>query len=228
MSTTKKTLAIIGGLIIVVAVTVFSTVTVQVWQKQKATEQVPPVAEAPPAPPPAPPAPVLAQVTAVNPHYIVTSKPVKKCQPVQHTEYTQPQQKVPVAGGLLGGVAGGLAGSAVHGKNRDLAIGAGAVVGAVTGAAVQNSMNQPQAQTVESLHCETHNVATKTRKGYEVTYLYNGQSSTVLMDKAPAVGDMIPPPGQPAATTTSSTSTSAPTTSTTTSTTNAAPTSSQP
>ncbi len=195
----KKTLAIVGGLIAVVAVTVFGTLTVQVWQKQRALEQAPAVtAEATPPAPAQPPTPTLAQVTAVKPHYIVTTKAVRECHPVQHTEYTQPEQKVPVAGTVIGGAAGGLAGSAVHGHNRDLAIGAGAVLGAVTGAAVQNNMNQPQPQTVESMHCQTHNVASKTRKGYEVTYLYNSQSSTMLMDTAPTVGSMITPPGQPA------------------------------
>lgn len=193
---TKKALAIIGGIIIVVAVSVFATLTVQVWHKQNAAIETAAVEPVVPPAPPAPPAPVMAQVTAVQPHYVTSTKPVKQCKPVQHVSYPPQQQKPPIAGAVIGGVAGGLAGSAVHGNYRDAAIATGAVVGAATGATVQNNMNKPQPQVTESMHCTTHNVTSKTQKGYEVTYVSNNQSTTMLMDTAPAVGSMIPLPGQ--------------------------------
>jgi uncharacterized protein YcfJ len=107
--------------------------------------------------------------------------------------YVKPQPNVPGAGAVLGGVAGGLAGSAIHGKNHTAAVIAGAALGVVGGNAVQHNMNQPVPRYVYSKQCDTHYVSTRVKKGYEVTYLYNGQQGTLLMENKP-LGDTMPAP----------------------------------
>src|SRR5262249_36846534 len=147
-----------------------------------------------PAPPPPPP---MAQVINVNPHYVTTSKPQKHCYQRPQTIYPQQDNSPPLAGAVIGGVTGGLAGSAVNGKSHNAAIVAGAALGALTGGAVQKNMNKPQPQTIYVTQCTTKTVSSKVQKGYEVTYLFNGQQGMILMDNPP-VSNMIPPPYMPA------------------------------
>lgn len=150
----------------------------------------------PPAPiitPPVPPAPQLAQIINVKPHYESVKKPVHECYQTKQVYYVKPQPNAPGAGAVLGGIAGGLAGTAVHGKNHTAAVIAGAALGAVGGNAVQHNMNQPVPRYVYSKQCDTHYVSTRVKKGYEVTYLYNGQQGTLLMENKP-LGDTMPAP----------------------------------
>lgn len=206
MTHTKKIVSIILGALGLVVLSSFATIGILSLrdQKQPAVDTPPPPPPAPvavvePPAPPVPPAPQMAQVVSVNPHYVTVSKPHKQCYQKPETIYTQaqPQNTPPVGGALVGGVAGGLAGSAVKGKHHTAAIVAGAALGALTGGAVQNNMNQPQPQpqTVYTTKCNTKYVDTKVKKGYEVVYFYNGVQGMVLMDNPP-VSNMIPPPYQ--------------------------------
>src|SRR5262245_52710890 len=114
MKTYTKILTITGGAILVVAVSVAATLSIQTLSHRN---------DPPPAPPaPAAPPPVqVAQVIAVVPHYVSQSKPVKHCYPTQQVVYDQSSPTgIPGAGAVIGGVAGGLAGSAVHGNGRDV------------------------------------------------------------------------------------------------------------
>lgn len=138
-------------------------------------------------------APQLAQILNVKPHYEVVKKPVHECYQTKQVYYVRPQTNAPGAGAVLGGVAGGLAGTAVHGKNHNAAVIAGAALGALGGNAVQNNMNQPQPRYVYSKQCDTHYVSTKVKKGYEVTYLYKNQQGILLMENKP-MGDTMPAP----------------------------------
>lgn len=191
--TTGKVLGLIGGAVAIAGVSVGSVLLVQnLSHKNETVAQVAPEAPSVPSVP-------VAQVVAVAPHYVTSSKPVKNCYPTQQVVYTHPQQQpstLPNAGAVIGGVAGGLAGSAVHGNGRDVALAAGAAIGALSGNAIQKSMNapaQPQAQVVNSTHCSTHTVTNKVQKGYEVTYLYNGQQGMVIMD-VPPTSNVLPLP----------------------------------
>lgn len=191
MSTRAITiLAIIFGAIALISVTVLATLGIAHTEKP-----APVVAEnttPPPAPVVEPPAPTdMAQIIAIDPHMISVSTPYKKCERVPHTFYQQQPEAVPLAGAAIGGVAGGLAGSLVHGNGREVAIGAGAAIGALTGKNVQNNLNQPVPVTNYTLHCSTHYTSKKEQKGYEVTYIYNSQQSKILM-KSPPVGSSVP------------------------------------
>lgn len=144
-------------------------------------------------PTPVPPQPLMAQVIAVNPNYVNVSKPVKNCKPSRQVTYVAPPQQGKgmegAAGAVIGGVAGGLLGSTVKGNNRSLAIGVGAAAGALTGKAVGENMQQtqaqPQPQVQEKMHCSTHYVNTPVQKGYQVTYVLNGQQGMIIMDQPP-------------------------------------------
>ena len=135
----------------------------------------------------------LAQILNVKPHYETVKKPVRECYQTKQVYYMKPQPNAPGAGAVLGGIAGGLAGTAVHGKNHTAAVIAGAALGAVGGNAMQNNMNQPAPRYVYSKQCDTHYVSTRVKKGYEVTYLYNGQQGILLMENKP-IGNTMPAP----------------------------------
>ncbi len=193
----KKVLIIVGGVVAVAATSIGATLAIQSSQSQP-----PASTAAAPVPPPAPPAPApeptptvtatpVAQVTGVSPHYVTVSKPVQHCYPVQQVVTVPNSPKVPGAGAVLGGVAGGFAGSAIHGSAHTAAIVAGAALGAVSGNAVQKSMNQPTQQVQTSTQCTTEHVSKQVVKGYDVTYLLNGQTGTMRMNTAPAVGSNL-------------------------------------
>jgi uncharacterized protein YcfJ len=175
MNKTAKILSIGGGIAGVVALTVGATLGIQALHKPAEATQP------------------MAQVVAVNPNFIEIKKTTRSCHNVQTVTYSQRSTEAPVAGAVVGGVAGGLAGSLVKGKNQDLAIGAGAVLGAVTGATVQHNYDQQlQPQTQESQRCAPHTVVSQVQKGFQVAYTYNGQQNVVVMDNAPPVNSTVP------------------------------------
>ncbi len=189
---TKTTLALIGGALGIALISAFAALSIQsMYNHHDTPPPPPPPVEAPVAPPPA--LPPVAQVIAVSPHYVSQSYPVRNCQPVQNVVYGDAKKGIPGAGAVIGGVAGGLAGSAIHGNGRNVAIGVGAAVGALSGNAIQQNMNQPQPQVITSTSCTTHTATKKVQKGYDVTYLYDGVQGSVRMS-TPPVGGTIPLP----------------------------------
>jgi len=199
MKPSTKIILSVVGVFVLIGLSVFATLGIQAIHAQNNPPPAPaPIVVAAPAPP----APLMAQVLSVQPHYVTTSTPSKSCQEVPRTVYQKQQSNVPGAGLVLGGVAGGLAGSAIHGNAHTAAIVAGSALGAVSGHAIQQNMNQPVPRTIYVPKCTTHTTTKKVQKGYEVTYVYNGQQATMLMDAPPPVGGTMPLPYQPAAPTT--------------------------
>lgn len=206
---TKKIFYLMAGAIVLVVLSALSTIGLLSLREERqpnvsplATQETQPVSPNPvPATPvvqtpPQQPVVPMAQIMSVNPHYVTVSKPQKYCYEKPETIYPQQSNSPPLAGALVGGVAGGLAGSAIKGKSHNTAIAAGAVLGALTGGAVQANMNTPPApQTVYKTHCGTKTVTSKVQKGYEVTYTYNGQQSMIVMPVAPAT-NLMPLPQQ--------------------------------
>lgn len=205
---TKAILALTGGAIGIAVIAVLVTLGIQ--KLNTAPPPPPPIVQAPPAPP-------MAQVITVQPHFVSENTTVNKCHPVKSTTYQQePVQNKNsgnVAGTLAGGALGGLAGSAIHGSARTAAILAGAGLGAYAGHQIQANNQQPQYKSVPhtstSTQCADQTVTRKLQQGYEVTYVYNGAQSMILMDAPPASGTIplpgyIPPttttPGTPAST----------------------------
>lgn len=121
-------------------------------------------------------------------------KTKQTCHVDRTVSYTQPENSTAstVGGAVVGGVAGGLLGSMVKGNSHNTAVAAGAVLGAATGAGVQNYRNQPEQQVQETQRCTPVTVTTHVQKGYQVTYTYQGQQAIVLMTTAPLVNSQLP------------------------------------
>lgn len=133
--------------------------------------------------------PATAQIIAVKPHYVTVSVPHESCHPVERVVYVQePRPHTPIgAGAVVGGVAGGLLGSTIgHGDGKVIASAAGAAIGALSGNAIQNNMHHaPQARTVYGRVCSSYTSSEKRQRGYEVTYMYNGQQGMVVLKHQP-------------------------------------------
>ena len=190
MNTLTKTFVFISAAITLIAISIFGTLGIQSWQKDHAIAIAAQTQAATPL------APVqLAQVIAVTPHFETIQRTIQHCHPIRQVIQSEEPSNPPVAGTVLGGLAGGLLGSQLgRGHGRDLAIAGGAVAGALTGGSIERNNAAPQTQIVESLRCRNQNVASQIQKGYEVTYLYNGQQGVVKMDTAPILNSLIPPP----------------------------------
>lgn len=86
-------------------------------------------------------------------------------------------------GAIVGGVAGALLGSQVGGgSGNKAATAAGGIVGAVVGDRVANP-NQAHTEQVE--RCRQVDSSREVLKGYNVTYLYNGQEFTTNLPYKP-------------------------------------------
>lgn len=192
-----KSLAIAGGVIGIIFLTVISTLMVQRIEAAPVAT-APAVITAPvPAATVAAPVntatvsvvPVVAapQIVNVQPHYVAEIMPFRSCHDEWETVYSQPYDNNPAAGAVFGGAAGALAGNLLsHGHCRIPGTIAGAVIGAIGGSAVQSSMDQPQAQSVLTTVCHTHYLKKMVQHGYAVTYLYSdGHERTKIMPYAP-------------------------------------------
>lgn len=198
MATDSKTiLAYIGGGFIVALVGGFTMLGFQKLLLNPSTPAPATTVAAAPAAPAAPAYP-MAQVVNVQPHYVSYSVPYRACYQVARTIFIPQPEYYPGAGTVIGGVAGGVLGNQIgEGRGRTVATIGGALLGALAGNGVQESMNQPQPNTIYETHCRTKYAARSRQQGYNVTYVYNGQQGVMVMPVPPA-SNMIPlPNGMP-------------------------------
>lgn len=112
-----------------------------------------------------------------------------------------------IAGTALGAVVGGVLGNQIgDGSGQTLATVAGAAAGGYAGNRIQKRMQEGNTETVTERRCTTVYDSRERIVGYDVTYRLDGQTGTLRMDEAPAVGARLPvqdgkvvPPGAPAA-----------------------------
>ncbi len=175
---TKKVFTLLGGALGIAIIAIGATLLIQ-----KISQPAPP----PPAPVVTQPEVPVAQIISVKPHYEDVSEPHKSCKQVAHVVYEQHQSAHPAVGAAVGGVAGGMIGHSIGGNSNAklIASAAGAAIGAVSGNYVQRNLNKPEPETVYSTVCSTYKTTKQEEKGYEVTYIYQGQQSTVIMASAP-------------------------------------------
>lgn len=135
---------------------------------------------------------MLGQVISVKPHYVTTMVPYRVCHQVQQVYYSQPYNYYPGSGAVLGGITGGFIGNAMgHGHGRAAATVAGAMIGAIGGSAIEQNMYQPRAYASYGTVCSKHYAKRTVQKGYEVTYVYNGQQGEAIM-QTPPTSNVIP------------------------------------
>lgn len=191
----RKMLILLGGVSGIAVIVVLTTLILQMILQGNTTPPAPVLVEKPVIEQAVAPAIPTAEVINVKPHYTSASTPKRQCREVQRIVYVSQESHTPGAGAVIGGVAGGLLGSQVGGGNgRIVTSAAGAAIGALTGNSVQNNMNAPKPHAIRSTVCSTHYVKTSVRKGYEVTYSYNGKQGVMIMDNPPMVGSVLPFP----------------------------------
>jgi uncharacterized protein YcfJ len=155
-----------------------------------------------------------AKVVAAEPVYrtVSYSQPVEQCTLVEEPVYTEPRHRSgyrSYTGPILGAIIGGAVGNAVgHSKtNKKVGTAVGAVLGGTIGRDIQRRAEQRRAEqrradaygygTRAVGHeptryltrevCETVYQTTEEQDldGYDVTYLYAGQTHTARMDHDP-------------------------------------------
>lgn len=92
-----------------------------------------------------------------------------------------------MSGSILGGLAGALLGAQVgQGNGRIVAVGAGAVAGAVAGDRLQNNNGNGGGQAQASQQQQVcQQVSRQEVTGYEVRYAYQGREGSTVMQQQP-------------------------------------------
>lgn len=129
---------------------------------------------------------ILARILQVRPHYVYKTVPYESCHMVPRTVVVSHGRNPSGLGAVLGGVAGGIAGNQIgQGRGNIAATIGGSVVGAIVGNEVERNADRPQARTIYTEVCETHYIKKAVKKGYEITYSYEGQKKTIIMKNPP-------------------------------------------
>lgn len=142
--------------------------------------------------------PAFAKVVAVKPvkQSTTTSHPRQVCQNEQVRVPETYKDKHQIGGAVVGGLVGALAGHQVGGgKGKTLATVAGAAGGALAGHEIQKhhqENNQYSTETRNVCHTVTDKSTSTKTVGYDVTYVLNGQTGHVRMDRNPGVGTGLP------------------------------------
>lgn len=102
-----------------------------------------------------------------------------------------------IGGAILGGVVGNQFGD---GRGRDIATVAGAALGGSLGydQAKRAQKTRTVTRYVEKCHTVNHSRTATRNNGYEVTYEYDGQVYTTVMEQAPAARFAVQPQPAPA------------------------------
>lgn len=142
--------------------------------------------------------PQFAQVVAVQPitESSSTSRPRQVCRDEQVAVPEPYKDKNQIGGAVVGGLVGALAGHQIGGgKGKTLATVGGAAAGAFAGHEIQKNHQENNATRMETRNvCHTVNDKSTSSKtvGYDVTYVLNGQSGHIRMDRNPGVGTGLP------------------------------------
>jgi uncharacterized protein YcfJ len=130
--------------------------------------------------------PKFAEVVDVRPATKTVKEPRKVCHDEQVVHQAPVKDRKQVAGTLTGAVVGGLLGSQIGGgSGRTLATVAGAAAGGYAGNRVQHQLQENDRTVSTEQRCETVYDRREEQVGYEVTYLLDGKTTTVRMDRHP-------------------------------------------
>lgn len=125
-----------------------------------------------------------ARVVSTVPIYQTVNEPRQQCWNETLTHY---QETRPLNGGaILGGLTGGLLGAQVgKGNGRIVAAATGAAIGALVGDRLSDrgSTVTPVSRVVQ--RCQVTDNYRQVVSGYQVTYVYNGRNTTVVLPYDP-------------------------------------------
>ena len=132
-----------------------------------------------------------AKVTRVEPIMEEVRTPRQDCKDVTVTRPAEVKDEKRVAGAAIGAIVGGIIGNQVgSGDGKKVATAAGAAGGGYAGSKIQKNMQNNRTVTTIEKDCKTVYDKSQRLAGYDVTYRFKGQETTVRMDHDP--GSRIP------------------------------------
>jgi len=130
--------------------------------------------------------PAYADVLKVKPLTRTVDVPREVCSDMLVTRTRESKDPNQITGTVVGAVIGGVLGNQIgKGKGNDVATVAGVVGGGVAGNQVQQKMQENNTYQETERQCVTVNDSHQEPAGFEVTYRYNGEDLTVLLNHDP-------------------------------------------
>ncbi len=127
-----------------------------------------------------------AEVLSAKPVNKTVFVPREECRDQVVSVQRPTQDPNQIAGTIAGAVVGGIVGSKVGGGDgKKVATVGGAVAGGYAGKKVQEGMQDRNVDQVSERVCETMQDSRQEQVGYDVTYLLDGQQSTIRMTDDP-------------------------------------------
>ncbi len=128
----------------------------------------------------------FAEVVDVRPATKTVKDPRRVCRDEQVEKKAPVKDEKQVAGTVTGALVGGLLGHQVGGgSGKTIATVAGAAAGGYAGNRVQKRMQDGDTVTTTEQRCTTVYDKRVEQVGYDVTYLLDGKTTTVRMDRHP-------------------------------------------
>lgn len=131
-------------------------------------------------------APKFAEVVDVKPAIAQEKVAREVCRDEQVVRKAPVRDEKQVAGTVTGAIVGGLLGNQVgDGQGQTIATVAGAAAGGYAGNRIQKRIQDGNTVTATEQRCRTVYDRRDKQVGYDVTYVYDGRTSTVRMDRHP-------------------------------------------
>lgn len=128
----------------------------------------------------------FADVVAVKPATKVVKDPRQECRDEQVVKQAPVKDERQVAGTVAGALVGGILGHQIGGgSGKTVATVAGAAAGGYAGNRVQKRLQDRDTVTTVERRCVTVYDRREQQVGYDVTYVYQGRTTTVRMDRDP-------------------------------------------
>jgi uncharacterized protein YcfJ len=128
----------------------------------------------------------FAEVVDVKPATKTVKEPRQVCSDEQVVRQAPVKDRKQVTGTVAGALVGGILGNQIGGgSGKTIATVAGAAAGGYAGNRVQKQLQENDRVVETERRCTTVYDRREQQVGYDVTYLYDGRTTTVRMDHHP-------------------------------------------
>lgn len=128
----------------------------------------------------------FAEVVEVKPATKTVKEPRQECHDEQVVRQAPVKDQKQVTGTVAGALVGGILGHQIGGgTGKTIATVAGAAAGGYAGNRVQKQMQEKDTVTTMERRCTTVYDRREQQVGYDVTYRFDGRTTTVRMDRDP-------------------------------------------
>lgn len=139
-----------------------------------------------------PSTPTVAKITMVDTATKEVKTPHQVCVDVAVTQPVQPKDEGKLIGTIGGAAAGAALGNQIGGgSGKVIATAAGTIAGALAGRTIQENVQANDVVTTTQKQCHTEYTTSTKVIGYNVTYKFDGASTTVRMANKPT-GNTFP------------------------------------